>query len=183
MHHAPCALLAAMVFAAGTLAGSAAWRGTCAAEFDTKATVDSFVGKAVSEPFTVADDAAEVVVNFRIADMRTGKAKRDEEMQHMFHADQWPTLSGAAPAGAVRALAADAADAQELPLRLTIGETTRDLVAKVTNVRDEGGSRLFDAAFDVSLKAFGLKAPSVMGLIRVQDIVKVSAHVTLAPAP
>lgn len=177
-----CAV-AILALTGSALTAPAAWQGTCTAEFDTKVTVDGFVGKATSQPFTVADDASEVVIMVRIADMQTGKAKRDEDMQHMFRADRYPVLSGAASAAAVRALAADAATAQQLPLRLTIGDVTQDLTALVTGVKDDAGRRTFDAAFDVSLKASGLKAPSIMGMIRVHDIVKVTAHVALATAP
>lgn len=177
-----CAI-AILALAGSAFPGSAAWQGACTVEFDTKATVDSFVGTAASQPFRVADGAEDIVIAVRIADMQTGKAKRDAEMQHMFHADQYPVLSGTTSSAAVRSLASDSATPQDLPIRLTIGDVTKDLTARVTGVKDEAGRRTFDAAFDVSLKAYGLRAPSVMGMIRVHDIVRVTTHIALATTP
>ena len=76
-------------------------------------------------------------------------------------------------------LAPDAEGQAEIPFTLEIAGVKQELVAKVSKLVTEGSRRTFDAAFEVSVKSFGLKTPSIMGLIRVNDIVKVTSHFTL----
>ena len=171
--------LGVLLMAGCVMTASAAWQGQVEARFSVKATMDSFVGQATSRPVAVADDATDVDVVFAIADMKTGKKKRDVEMQHMFHIDQHPILSGRASRAALDALQ-PGGDAVELPITLAINGVTRDVAASVTNVERGDGTLSFQADFDVSLKSFGLKAPSVMKIINVADTVKVSSRVSLS---
>lgn len=157
--------------------------GASSAKFDVKATVDSFVGSAVSEPFVLNDDDASLSVVYTIEKMETGKKKRDTEMFHMFHADEFPTLSGSSPAEAIRSLVPSEAP-QILPIQFTMHGVTNEVEGAVSNVEKNGDELSFDVDFPLTLSAFGLKAPSVMMMIRVSDVVKVSSHVTLsASAP
>ena len=50
---------------------------------------------------------------------------------------------------------------------LTIRDQTRPVEAKVSNWRSDGGRTVFEADVIVSLRAFSLEAPSVLGLSRV----------------
>ena len=79
-----------------TLNVRADWQGEAKADFAVKATMDSCVGKATSEPIALAADATALPVTFQIAKLDTGKKKRDVEMQHMFHMEQHPELTGVA---------------------------------------------------------------------------------------
>jgi hypothetical protein len=45
------------------------------------------------------------------------------------------------------------------------------------------GSLLVDAEFAVSLGAFGLEAPSGLGVVSVADVVRVLGHVVVTAAP
>lgn len=153
--------------------------GTATSDFKVKATVDSFVGTAVSEPFNVNSDEERVTVVVEIAKMETGKKKRDKEMLHMFHADEFPQLSGSASTAAILALE-PVEDAVDLPIEFVMHGVTNEVIGKVTNVKKDEGELSFDLAFPLSLKEFGLKAPSVMLMIRVNNIVNVTSRVTLS---
>jgi len=170
-------LLALPVFARDTLYGSVT------SEFKVKATVDSFTGKTASEPFVVQSDDEKVAVTFEIAKMETGKKKRDEEMLHMFHADEFPTIIGTAAATDVLALA-PASEPIDLPLEVVMHGVTKQVVAKATKVSPADGGLTFDLEFPLILSDFDLKAPSIMMMIKVNNEVLVSSHVTLsAKAP
>ena len=176
--HTAGLVLTLLLFSASS---RAAWQGSASATYAVKATVDSFVGKAASEPIAIAEGADEVTVTFAIAKMDTGKKKRDVEMQHMFHADQHPDIVGVARTEALLALTADG----EVPVRLTINGQTREIPARISKLVREEGKLAFVADLDLSLKAFGLKPPSIMKIIKVADLVKATAAFTLTadPAP
>lgn len=167
-------LVASPVLAAGTLSG------TCTADYSVKATMDSFVGHVTSEPASVdlaKDDSLTITVG--IAHMGSGNAKRDLEMLHMFNATNFPLIVGTAKSAALNALAPSAASV-DLPLDVTIHGATKSLAAKVSNVSRSDTNLTFEAAFTVPLRDFGLKPPSIMKLIRVDNEVHVVAHVALA---
>ena len=155
---------------------NAGWTGSATADYAVKATVDSFVGKAASTPIVVADDALSVLVTFPIARMETGKAKRDEEMRHMFHADQHPDIVGEARIEHLLNLT----EGGELPVRLTIAGVTQVVQARIHGIAGKDDARSFKADLDLSLTSFGLKPPSIMKIIKVADLVKVTALVNLA---
>lgn len=179
MHFGMVALLSCGI----AWSAQAGWQGRAEADFAVKATMDSFVGKGSSEPITLADNAAELEITFSIVKLETGKKKRDVEMQHMFHAEKHPLIAGRAPRAAVLGLQ-PAAEAVELPVTLVIAGRTQDVTAQVTQVQRADGQLSFQADFDVSLKAFGLKPPSIMKIINVGDTVKVTTRVSLtADAP
>lgn len=152
--------------------------GSVASEFKVKATVDSFTGKALSEPFVVQPGDDAIKVTFEIAKMETGKKKRDEEMMHMFHAAEFPQISGTAAAGELLDLSPG--DEAELPVTVVMHGVIKEVVAKVSAVAVTDGGRTFDLEFPLTLSDFDLKAPSVMKIIRVNNVVQVVAHVTLA---
>ncbi len=172
-------LFGSALFALCTASTPAAWQGTATASYDVKATVDSFVGQAVSEPIAWTDNATEYPVTFQILKMETGKKKRDVEMQHMFHAEQHPEIVGVAKAEDLRKLEQDG----DLLVTLTIAGVTQQLPARISNLVREEGKLSFDAYLEISLKAFGLKAPSIMKMINVKDLVKVTTRVELTKSP
>ena len=57
------------------------------------------------------------------------------------------------------------------------------MTAQVTQFKTTAEKTTFTLDFAVSLKSFGLKPPSVMGIIRVGDTVRLQAEVTLTPQP
>lgn len=153
--------------------------GSVSSEFKVKATVDSFTGKTASEPFVVQPTDEKVLVTFEIAKMETGKKKRDKEMMHMFHADEFPTITGTAAAADVLALAS-ASDPIDLPLEVVMHGVTKSVVAKATKVNQADGGMTFDLEFPLILSDFDLKAPSIMMMIRVNNEVLVNSRVTLS---
>ena len=159
-----------------TLSAHAGWQGTATTEFAVKATMDSFVGKASSEPIVLADGATEFPVTFQVAKLDTGKKKRDVEMQHMFHADQHLDIVGVAQLADVL----KPNEAGEVPVNLTISGVTQTLPAKISDVVQADGKLSFQAYLEISLKSFGLKPPSIMKIINVGDVVKVTTTFTLA---
>jgi polyisoprenoid-binding protein YceI len=154
------------------------WSGTCQADFAVSVTMDSFVGHVATEPFAIADGSMPAQVDVQITKMDTGKKGRNEEMYKMFGADKNPVIHASATSAAMLSLSANATN--ELPIQLTIAGQTNEVKATLTNFKEADGKRTFDAAFPVSVKSFGLKAPSMMlGAISVHDVVKITAHVSL----
>ena len=153
--------------------------GSVSADFDVKATVDSFVGKTASEPFVVGPADEKVTVTFEVAKMETGKKKRDKEMMHMFHADEFPIITGTASAASVLALE-PSAEPVEFPLEVVMHGITKQVTAQASNVNKSGDGLTFDLAFPLILSEYDLKAPSVRMMIRVNDKVNVTSRVTLS---
>jgi polyisoprenoid-binding protein YceI len=67
-----------------------------------------------------------------------------------------------------------------LEVTLAIRGVERKIQATVLNWKEDGDRVSFDVEFPVSLKEFDLKAPSVLGFIRVKDRVVVKATFALA---
>lgn len=109
-----------------------------------------------------------VTVRVPVMEMKTGHDGRDARMYKMFHADTHPLIEGQADRSS---LTADGATA--VPLRMTLHGVTREVEAERSPAPSEGPSTV-RLAFALSLKAFDLEAPSVVGLIRVKDTVQVS---------
>lgn len=168
LKNAVCLVVSTLVLNSAAQAG---WQGSASANYAVKATVDSFVGKATSEPIAIADGATEFPVTFLISKMETGKKKRDVEMQHMFGMDKNDLITGLAKAESLLALQADG----EVPVSLTINGQTQELPAKISKLVKAEDKLSFVADLEISLKSFGLKPPSIMKIINVADLVKVTA--------
>lgn len=154
---------------------------TCVITFHVGATMHSFDGSVTSEPVetTPQGDAFDLKTRVTVTNMTTANKKRDAEMFHMLHADNHAEIVGEAR-GVNWQNVRDASGAgKPLEFDLTIAGTTQGLAARVENLNETESTVSFDAVFPVSLKAFGLKPPSVIGLIRVHDIVTVKAHFEL----
>ena len=65
-----------------------------------------------------------------------------------------------------------------MPLLLRIRDVERPVQAKLSNWQQDERHASFDAAFDVSLAAFGLEAPQLL-FVRVGDTIHVTVRVTL----
>ncbi len=170
--------LAAFIAVGQVVGARAEWMGTCQADFAVGVTMDSFVGHVTTAPFAFAEDGGTTSVDVQIKNMDTGKKGRNEEMWKMFGADKFATIRAVVPSVGVVNL--KAATTNELSFQLAISGQTNEVKGVLTNFKEADGKRMFDAAFPVSLKAFGLKAPSMMfGAIKVADVVKVTAHVAL----
>lgn len=171
-------LLALPVFADGTL------NGQCDISFDAQATMHDFQGKVKSEAFPVTSTGAgdEQLLTWKTEVspklIKTGEGGRDEEVQKTLKFAQFALMSGSA--GPVSVASLKKADA-ELPFELSIAGITQSKKAVITAWKQDEKSISFNASFDVSMKDFGLKPKSMMGLIRVHDVVRVTCHFTFAP--
>ena len=66
-----------------------------------------------------------------------------------------------------------------IDLLLRIRDVERKVRATASNLKESGGRVTFDLEFPVSLGELELKAPSVLGIVRVGDKVSVKANFTL----
>lgn len=182
------------IFAAFLLLSAApAWagkiEGACDIRFLGTSTLHDFSGKVRCQHFAVGmvtDETrkvgiTEAGVDVLVDEMDTGNKDRDRQMRDMFGSDRFPRIHGTVRNidvnGIREATARDGKAVLELSLR--IRDIERRVPATVTNLREEGDRVRFDVEFPVSLKDFGLKAPSVLFIIRVGDKVNVTGNVQL----
>jgi hypothetical protein len=171
------------------------WQGACAVHFAGSSTLHDFEGFASCEPFVLQATAAadggavvpETVLCVTVAGMQTGNASRDRKMREMFDAARFPQIDGVlsgAPVTELRRQLHDAAGGRgSFPLHLRIRDVEAPAAARVTRLVDDPRGLSFDLEFPVSLAAYRLEPPSVLGLIRVADEVRVKVTVQLAPLP
>lgn len=181
---------------AGVSASAAAVElpGTCQVEFTGSSTLHDFDGTAACNPFTLtvtdAGDEAqlgEVTLSVPVTGMRTGIARRDRTMYEMFEAGRFPEivshLTGAPLAERRRQLHQAAAGMSTLPLTVRMRDIERPVAARVTGLVDTTRDFRVNLEFSVSLAAFRLAPPVVLGFIRVADEVRVRVSVQVAPLP
>jgi len=140
--------------------------------FEGDSTLHRFSGVAENHATEVsmsADGNRMLLVTIPVRSLDTGHEGRDEQMREMFDAEHFPEIRGSAKVATMM----DSAQAM-VPVELTIRNQTRIIEArKDADATDPAGNvRL---SWNVSLSSFGLKAPTVIGLIRVYDEVKVTA--------
>ncbi len=170
-------------------------RGECRVHFTGSSTLHDFDGTGNCEPFVLRTTETaggkavvpETVLTVAVAGMQTGNASRDEKMRQMFGADRFPVIAGVldgAPLAELRRQLHEAnRGAQSLPLRLRIRDVEVPASIRVTQLVDDAGGLSFDLEFPVSLAACRLEPPSVLGLIRVADEVRVKISLSLTPLP
>jgi hypothetical protein len=182
-------------FAAGAAGADApasgAVRGTCDVAFLVTSTLHDFPGSARCLPFeaVLARDAAGrqvvplVEVEVPVASMDTRNKSRDGQMSAMFRSDRFPRIRAAAREVDVGRLREEMGKGHEgkapLDLLLRIRDAERTIRATASNLKESGDRVTFDLEFPVSLGEFDLKAPSVLGIIRVGDKVSVKTTFTL----
>lgn len=170
-------------------------QGECKVRFTGSSTLHDFEGTGSCEPFvlrTVETAGAEAIVpetilTVTVAGMQTGNSSRDQKMREMFGADRYPLIAGVlggSPVAELRQQLHDAArGTRSFPLRLRIRDVEAPTVGRVTQLVDNAQGLNFDLEFPVSLAAYRLEPPSVLGLIRVADEVRVKVSLHLAPLP
>jgi len=124
-----------------------------------------------------------VEVEVPVAAMDTRNQSRDGQMREMFRSDRFPRIHAAARDVDVERLRVEIGKGREgiasIDLLLRIREVERKIRAMASNLIESGDRVTFDIEFPVSLGEFDLKAPSVLGIIRVGDKVSVKATFTL----
>lgn len=164
---------------------------SCALRFAARSSLHDFEGEAPCASVAISPDpqgaGLAAVVEIEIAQMTTGIAARDARMREMFDAERFPRIRASATdldVAALRRAAAEAGPAEALAFELQIGAQQRRIVPRLSGWREAaGGSLHFLASFEVSLQSFELRAPTVMGLVRVQDRVRAEVEVELRGLP
>jgi len=166
-------------------------QGECNVSFTGTSTLHDFSGTGTCSGFDVviADDGTvaplEIVVP--VASMDTDNDSRDKKMREMFDAEHFPNVVGRFAGGQLaemRAALANAAAGQgTVPLTLVIRDVEVPVQATVTQLIDNDRTFSFDLSYALSLATCRLEAPSVLGLIRVGDEVKVHNQLHLRPLP
>ena len=124
-----------------------------------------------------------VEVEVPVAAMDTRNRSRDGKMREMFRSERFPRIHAAAHDVDVERLRVEIGKGREgnasIDLLLRIRDVERKIRATASNLKESGERVTFDLEFPVSLGEFDLKAPSVLGIIRVGDKVSVKATFTL----
>jgi hypothetical protein len=105
--------------------------------------------------------------------MATANEKRDRKMHQMLGTNAFPKLHGTVAGAPVPGAAGTNAT-----LTLTIRDQTNALAVRISAWIETSREIKFRADWEVSLDDFSLKPPSVLGVIRVGDRVKLEADVT-----
>ena len=177
--------------AAADVASPTRFLGGCDIAFLVTSTLHDVSGSARCKPFPVriARDASgkEVIpvveVDVPVEAMDTRNRSRDGQMREMFRSDRFPRIRGEARDVDVERIRAEMGKGRggiaSIDLLLRIRDVERKIRAAASNLRESGERVTFDIEFPLSLGEFGLKAPSVLGIIRVGDKVSVKATFSL----
>jgi hypothetical protein len=169
----------------------AGFLGACDIGFLATSTLHDVSGSASCQPFAlrIARDASgkEVIpvveVEVPVAGMDTRNKSRDGQMREMFRSDRFPRIHAVARDVDVGRLRVEIGKGRggdtSIDLLLRIRDVERKVRATASNLKESGERVAFDLDFPVSLREFDLKAPSVLGIIRVGDMVSVKARFTL----
>jgi len=111
------------------------------------------------------------------ADVQTGQmltdnAKRDRRMHEMMRTNDFPRMRGAVLAAPIPGPAGT-----NFTLTLQIQGTTNNLAGRISDWQETAESIQFRAKWELSLKQYGIKPPSVAGIMRVGDTVRLEADV------
>lgn len=146
--------------------------------FGGKSTLHDFEGHGQSAPFEIeVKPGAETEmfsarVSVPVMSLDTQNEKRDHEMLNLLDRDAFPVIEGE-----LLRIPVKAPDGTSVELTLRLHGREQAVPAVLTDMRREGDHLSFHLSFIVSLAQYGLKPPSVMGLIRVADAVQVECEV------
>ncbi len=174
-----------VLIAAGiTLMHGSAWANTLAAKADIKfkgsSTLHDFEGVAATSPFVATfqeqEEDGELTVSAKtfidVGNMTTNNKKRDKNMFKMFDLEHFARIEGELAETVV-----SETEKAEAKLHLKICDEEHDVTAIISEVQRSENQITCNMAFPVSLKAFHLKGPSVLGMIRVDDTVYVECTI------
>jgi hypothetical protein len=143
--------------------------------FQGTSTLHDFEGTVMSQPFILALSSnswsaeADVLGN----GMSTAHDGRDKNMKKMIETNKHPILHATVRSAAISPVAATNAT-----LSLRIRDRLLDLPVRISDWSENAETVRFRASWELSLKQYGLKPPSVLGVIRVGDKVRLEAEVT-----
>jgi hypothetical protein len=149
--------------------------------FAATSTLHDFDGQLSAEPFTllISNGTWSASADVLAGQMATENTKRDRNMHRMLGTNDHPRIHGA-----VAPVPIAGSGGTNVTLNLKIRDRAQDLPVRIMNWTESSGEIRFRAAWELSLKQYGLKPPSVAGIIRVGDTVKLEADVVATkPAP
>jgi len=149
--------------------------------FKGTSTLHDFEGTATSAPFdaTFSEEGktgqlyVSASTSVVILKMDTQNKKRDKKMFKMFETQTYALITGSLEKAPV-----PTAGSGEATLLLKIHGVEKEIIATLSDFTHDDKTAQCKMTFTISLKAFGLKPPSVIGLIRVGDTVQVECIVT-----
>lgn len=182
----PFLLTLLLLFNLPTVVLAVDYHAECTIAFQASATLHDFQGAGQCQPFIVHEEGGILnipVVRVPVAGLDTGNTKRDQQMREMFEAERFPLItgrSGTVSLSVVRqALADPDAATPDIPVQLKIRHIEQEILATVRNFGAQNDEIKADLEFSVSLAAFQLEPPSLLGIIRVGDRIDVKASFIL----
>ena len=142
--------------------------------FAVTSTLHDFDGQLSAEPFMllISNGTWSASADVLAGQMVTENPKRDRNMHQMLATNDHPRIYGVVAAAPIAG-----SGATNATLSLKIRDKAQDLPVRIMNWTESSEEIRFRAAWDLSLKQYGLKPPSVIGIIRVGDTVKLEADV------
>ena len=180
---------ASLIFAVN--AGATTLDGDCSIRFFGQSTLHDFEGQVACQPFSMQTEENQLehkvvqspVVTVLVSEMNTDNTARDKKMWAMFDQEHFPEIKGQFveldPELVLEQLAGSENSETSLALDLQIRGVTQRISAKTREVKISPEQIWVIIEFPVSLASFDLKPPSVMGIIRVADEVRVEVQTTL----
>jgi hypothetical protein len=174
-----------------TFASAATLHGTCTIHFLGKSTLHNFDGQVACQPFSLVveenESGAQIIrqplVEIPVREMDTDNDRRDEKMYAMFESRGYPLIRSRFAdldlTALLERLQAGGSDLARLDFTLQIRDRSLPVQAAIRNLKTAPEQITFDLEFPLSLASYRLEPPSVLGLIRVDDLVRVEASVQL----
>lgn len=169
-------------------ASAADLKGNCEIRILGTSTLHDFTGAVRCQPFPVklvrGSDGSTMIPAVDIAvlvdEMDTQNKSRDKQMREMFQSGKFPRIQASLAdldADRIRqGMRKDKSGKGTVELSLKIRDIERRIHAAIGNLRETPGRVSFDAEFQLSLKDYNLKPPTVLfGAIRVGDRIMVNA--------
>jgi len=152
------------------------WPAEAIVRFEATSTLHDFGGTVSAQPFVlkVSSNQWSAEADVLAGLMNTANAKRDRNMHEMFNTNDYPRLHGTIAPAAIPV----SGTTTNVILNLKIRDQQHDLPVAISDWSETDSNLTFHAEWDVSLKQFKLKPPSVLGVVRVGDVVHLSAEVT-----
>lgn len=170
-----CLLALVTPFAIAQSAAPARWPAEAIIRFSATSTLHDFAGTLPAQPFviTVVSNTWSAEADVSSGLMNTASEGRDKNMHKMLSTNDHPFIHGK-----VAMAPKPVSGGTNATLSLKICEQQHDLPVLITDWSETDGKLSFHAEWDLSLKQYKLKPPSVIGIIRVGDTVHLSADVT-----
>jgi len=179
-------LVFVLIFSVPLAVSATDFRSDCDIAFQGSSTLHDFHGKTRCLPFSVSiiDSVIDMSkVNVAIADMDTDNAKRDKNMREMFEEKKYPLITGSAGVVALKDIRASqksgSNSTNKISFKLKIRDIAKPVTATITNFVETDSRITATFAFTLSLADFLLMPPSVLGMIKVDDKVSVTATFVL----